>query len=330
MKRKKLSREFKIGVFGIAMIVALYFSINFIKSNRIFSSDQTFYAVFESADGLEVSAPVMAKGFKIGTVDHVKFDLERQDIIVTFSISKEYPIAMGSKVKIASNGLMGGQILEMNFVQNAQKYKSKDTIASVFEPGLMQLVGMEYTNLKDKIGVYAAKIEQIMDGMNGVLSQQNVANLSASMENLNTVTTDISSMVAHKKRNIESIISNLDSLSLSLKAIMPKVNSTVGNLEKASESMPALLFNATVAMGNLNALLGKIKNGEGSLGKVVNDEALYANLASATESLNLLLADIKENPKRYINIRVFGKSYEEKQADKAAKQADKDAKKNNK
>lgn len=331
MKKNKLSREFKVGAFGLAMIALLYFSINFIKSSRIFSNDQTFYAVFESADGLEVSAPVIARGFRIGTVEKVKFDLDRQDIIVTFSIQKEYPVGVGSKVKITSDGLMGGQVMELTFLTNPQKYKDKDTIPSVFEPSLMQMVGSEYSSIKDKLKIYAAKIELAIDGLNGVLSPENVANLNASMSNLNTITGDISSLVANKKQNIENIITNLDQLSKSLASVMPKVDSTVNNFAKASQELPLMLINANSALANLNEMLAKVKNGEGSLGKVVSDEELYANLAKATESLNLLLADVKENPKRYVNVTVFGKkTYEEKQADKAAKKADKEKAKANK
>ena len=74
--------------------------------------------------------------------------------------------------------------------------------------------------------------------------------------------------------------------------------------------------------------MAKINSGSGSVGNLISDEKLYKELAQASQNLSLLLADLKENPKRYINVTVFGKkSYDEKQADKAAKQAAKEAKK---
>lgn len=324
MKSKKLSREFKIGAFSIAMIALLYISINYIKSNRIFTSDLTFYAVFDSADGLEASAPVMAKGFRIGTVENVKFNLEKQNILVTLSIQKEYPIALGSKVKIASSGLMGGQIIELNFAQNAQKYANQDTLKSVFEPNLMQLVGTEYAGVKEKLKQYSIKIDQMLDGINGVLSEQNVAAFSGTMRNLEAVSANLNRVLNSKKGNIGSIIANLDSLSLALKSAMPGVNKTLDNFSIASEKLPSALANADSAIISLSAILAKIDNGEGTMGKLISNEELYDNLAAATQNMNVLLTDLKENPKRYVNITVFGKkTYEEKQADKAAKAADK-------
>jgi phospholipid/cholesterol/gamma-HCH transport system substrate-binding protein len=82
------------------------------------------------------------------------------------------------------------------------------------------------------------------------------------------------------------------------------------------------------AINEVNALLAKVNSGSGSIGNLVSDEKLYKELAQASQNLSLLLADLKENPKRYINVTVFGKkTYEEKQADKAAKAADKAKKK---
>ena len=82
------------------------------------------------------------------------------------------------------------------------------------------------------------------------------------------------------------------------------------------------------AIVEVNSLLAKFNSGNGTVGKLVSDEQLYARLADASQNLSALLADLKENPKRYINVTVFGKkSYDEKMADKAAKQADKEKKK---
>lgn len=60
-------------------------------------------------------------------------------------------------------------------------------------------------------------------------------------------------------------------------------------------------------MGNINDMMAKIEGGEGSLGKLVNDKALYNNLADASRELDLLLQDFRLNPKRYVNVSVFGK-----------------------
>ena len=65
MKKKKFSREARIGMFGIAMLLLLYLGINYIKSRDIFSRDNTYYAVYDNSDGIEASSPVTIKGFRV-------------------------------------------------------------------------------------------------------------------------------------------------------------------------------------------------------------------------------------------------------------------------
>ena len=71
-------------------------------------------------------------------------------------------------------------------------------------------------------------------------------------------------------------------------------------------------------MEKIDDMMAKIEGSEGSLGKLVNDKALYNNLADASRELDLLLQDFRLNPKRYVNVSVFGK----KQIDYAVPEED--------
>lgn len=304
--KKKLSREFKIGVFGIAMIALLYISINFIKSNRIFTSDKTFYAVFKTADGLEASAPVMTKGFRIGTVEKVEFDLYSQDIIVTFSVEKEYPLPSDSKVKITSSSILGGKIIEVLIGSNhGLPIPNKDTVQSVFEPSLFEMAGSEYVTLKDKLASFSTKIDNALTGLESALSPENMNNLKGSLANLNTVTGDVAQIIENRKQNLENMLKNLDALSNDLRKTMPDIQKTFANLSSASDSLPAIFTNVNGAIEQVNKIMSHVNSGEGNLGKLVQDEQLYNSMTQSLSDLSLLITDLKENPKKYINVVVF-------------------------
>ena len=123
--------------------------------------------------------------------------------------------------------------------------------------------------------------------------------------------------------NIDGFCATLNQNGAKLDSIITDINSVTKALndEKSGEKLAQ-------AINEINTLLAKVNSGSGSIGNLVSDEKLYKELAQASQNLSLLLADLKENPKRYINVTVFGtKSYEEKKADKEAKKADKEAKK---
>ncbi len=319
--KNKISREFKIGLFSILIIGGLYLSVNYINSNSIFSSNKTFYAVFNSADGLEASAPVITKGFRIGTVEKVEFNLQKQDITVKFSVLKEYPIAQGSTVKITTDGLMGGQIIELSFAPHTNAhYKDNDTIPSVFEPSIMQMASTEYSSIRKKLQYYDLKIDSLLTGLNGVVSPKNISALSKTFSNLENTTTNLNSLLERKTENIASIIENIDKLSTELAKVMPSFNHTMKNIAMATDSLPDLLTNGKNSFKELQILLQQINDADGNISKLIKDDKLYENLTVSMKNLSLLIDDVKTNPKKYINVTVFEKrTFEQKMKEKEAK-----------
>jgi len=55
----------------------------------------------------------------------------------------------------------------------------------------------------------------------------------------------------------------------------------------------------------METVLGRVERGEGTLGKLTRDDALYNNLNQAATNMNALVEDIRKNPKKYINLKVF-------------------------
>ena len=106
------------------------------------------------------------------------------------------------------------------------------------------------------------------------------------------------SLIASESSNIKKVIENLGKVS--------------NDFAQISDSLKDIKFNETIhrvnaSLDNANAILGKINSGEGTMGKLVNNDSLYLYLESASKDLDLLLIDFKENPKRYVHFSVFGK-----------------------
>lgn len=314
--KKGLSRQAKVGIFGLSLAILLYLGINFIKSKKLFSNDNTFYAEYNSANGIEVSSPVIIKGFKVGTVDGISFDIKKSTVIIQMSISGKYPIPNDSKAKISSTSLLGGKVIEITLGSATTDYEDGAHILPEEEQDLMEIAQSEYEKIKNMASTLLEQIDNALTGINGVLSKENVKNLSGTLENLNTISGNVNQLIASQRSNLEATISNLNSISTSLKNEIPKVGITLDNLNSLSTTLkndaPDLISNAATAIDNLNAILAKINKSEGTIGKLINDEEFYSNLNGVTGALTVLLEDLKENPKRYINISVFGGGNKEK------------------
>ena len=85
----------------------------------------------------------------------------------------------------------------------------------------------------------------------------------------------------------------------------------MANLEKSTKNLSNADIDGTVGqlrgtIERLNTAVEKIDSKDGSMGRLLNDNQLYDNLANTTRSLNILMDDIRVNPKRYVSISIFG------------------------
>lgn len=303
MKKKKLSREAWIGIYGVCMLLLLYLGINFIKSQDIFSRDNVYYAVYDNADDIAASSPVTIKGFRVGTVDRVWYDVPTGKVITEFSVKRDYPLPADSRAKIASASLMGATVIDLQLGNADRILADGDTVSSLIEPGLTQALG----DFKTKADTLLEQLSQALTGVNAVLSDRNVANLSALLAHANSIGGNLDRMVAG---DLNRTMTNLRSLSAELNTAAPKINRIVDRVENIADTMslavPPLMTNLAQTAEKLNAVMQAINEGQGSAGKLIYDRELYDNLTEASESLTLLLQDLKANPGRYIHISVFG------------------------
>lgn len=147
-----MKREVKIGIFGVTMIIAAWAGIRFLKGFDIFSRNSVYYAAYDQINGVQAASPIMMKGVKIGTVTGISFDPQRSDnVVLQFTIKRQYHIPTDSEAKIYSNGLMGGKAIEINY-GTARTYLQKgDTLRSVRERDLMDVAGSELDFFKQKV-----------------------------------------------------------------------------------------------------------------------------------------------------------------------------------
>lgn len=306
----KLSREVKTGILVLSGILAVIFGFSYLKSSSLFDNSSTYYAIYDNVGGLQTGTQVSINGLVVGNVTSIRFKNDQFKSIVTISVNEGYGFSKNSMAEIYDTGIIGGKGIQIIPVfDGATPAKSGDTLISSVKPGITDLVQEKLTPLQMKVEGAVTHADSLLMNVNDVLDAQTKLELRESIAGLNKL---VSSFQVSANALNEVLLTNKQELDSSIK----NVNTITTNFAELSKELAESDITATVSslkgtVANLNALLTKIEKGEGSLGKLANDEEFYNNISNASRELDLLLQDFRLNPKRYVNVSVFGKKQKE-------------------
>ena len=286
-------------MYALLIFLGAWAGIRFLSGADIFGRTHTYYVYYDNASGLQNASAVVIRGVKVGQVSNVAIaEDEPSKVAVTLAVSKDYAIPADSRAKVFSAGLMGGQAIELVIGSSAEMLEPGAKIAPLVEPGMIDMLTSEFGDIKEKLVSVLDNFNVTLNSLNGLVDSNN-ANISAAIANLNGVLADIEQ---------SDIVANLDSFTGTLKNNGEKIDSIVANVGNLTASLDEQQTGAKLAQSveQLNALLAKFNESDGTVGSLLNDKALYANLAEASNNLSLLLEDLKEHPKRYVHFSLFG------------------------
>ena len=310
----KISNETKVGALTSIAIAILFIGYSFLKGNNIFSSENTFYTEYDNVDGLAVSKPVLVSGFQIGRVSDLTLQPNGK-IRTEFKIKNEYDIPSNTVARIVSADLLGSKAIVFELGNSTTMARNGDPLLSDVQANLMEKV----EPLQKKIENLVVKLDSVLSGVNSVLDENfqrdfksSVHSISVSLKNLEKITGDVDGLMGAEKNRLSKILSNMESITMNFKNNNEKINSILANLDNLSDDLSkteikATVDNANQAMKDVMEITNKINTGEGSLSQLIHDEKLYNNLTNASESLDQLVKDLKENPGKYLKISIFGK-----------------------
>ena len=312
----KYSKEIKAGLIAVLAIVGFVFLFQFMKGKSFFVSDNIFYAKFDNVDGLQASNPISINGLKVGQVDKI-IPVTGKDgklhFVVKLLIDKIYGCSKNSTAEIFEPGIMSGKEMRVNLVyDNASFAKTGDTLKGTSQLSLMSNLSSQVGPVKDQLQSVLAKVDSTVAATNKILDEQNRREIKALLASLNQTVASFkqtsdntNKLISNNQKGIENVVSNANETMKSAKIAVDKYGNVAENIDV--KKLNVTVEKLSDVSNKLSSVIDGINNGQGSLGKLTKDEALYNNLNETSNNLNLLIKDLKENPKRYINISVFGK-----------------------
>ena len=311
----KISRLFWIGLIFVLSCITFIGGLLYLQEISIRKSNYTFNVLFDNIQGLNVGDQVDMLGKKIGKVSHSRIIGQKIAVELSIDNSFSFSIPVDSKIEVKSEGLIGSKFISISPGLNTKEFiLPGETVEGLREfdfaeitPGIVPLTQdlsafarrlkatlgeEEKDNIRltiHNIESLTAELDTFVYNYRNIISDNDKKNFQDFIKNLSGTVKDL-------KYGVNKEINKLDGMLDDLKKVTDKseeLSTTITELKKSSKSF-------AISTEKFNKILNKIDNGEGTMGKLVNDSALYENMNNLVNEMRTLVDDIKENPAKYM------------------------------
>lgn len=289
------AHHLRVGIFvllgGLTFMILLFL----LTDPALFRGRYVITTEVANAGGLRPGDPVQMRGVNVGRVRG--FTLQGDDVTIGLEIDGEWDIPQDSHARLTPTGLLGGRVVEVVPGESARALDDGDHLPGRAQAGVVGAAeGL------------TAQAETVMQRVESLLSEPTIEGVHGSVREMESLLRSLSELTRTQSREVARLTESLNRSARGLEAAaaggedvaraaaradsaLIRLNTASGRLSEASEA--------------LRTVLGRIERGEGTLGQLTTDDALYQNLNEAAQAVTRLADDIRTNPQRYVNLTVF-------------------------
>jgi len=293
---KTWSKNVKIGIAFLVSLGMIYFGLNFLKGVNVFQKQNSYIAVFDNVNNLNVSSPVLVNGYQVGLVNSISMmETDSMDLAVEIRLDKGFKVKKGSKLEFNADFLGSSSVNLLNNPYTTEFISPGDTIQGTRAVGLMDGVASvipKTDSIMSRLDIVSIALQTLATDSAWLST---IESMSGTMKQLQESSISLKNMMTELEKDLPHIAENLSDVSADFKKIS-------GNLSAIDIESTFKSVDSTVV--NLKHLSESLTSTDNSLGKLTQDTQLHDSLTSTINSATQLLQDIRENPEKYLSIRL--------------------------
>ena len=294
-------REMWVGVFVIVGILATLAILFVMTDAATFRGRYIITTFVPNAGGIRRGDPVQMRGVNVGRVQ--RFRMAPQGVAIRLEIEGEYDIPNDSHVELKSSGLLGGIVADIVPGESTTALKNGDKIAGKSEEAMM-----------DQTNRIAGQVETVLKRVDTLIDKDTVDNVHASSADLRKLLQQLNATVSDQRRELVTLNRSLRQSSEGIErasagiekvTTAPELDRTIKRLDTLTQRIDEVTGTLGRSSKSLESVMARVDRGEGTLGKLTKDDKLYNNLNEAAVNFSKLAEDIRKQPKKYINLKIF-------------------------
>ncbi len=292
--------EFKVGITVLTAVLVMIFGVIWLKEISLHDQKRVYLVAFPTTGGLAASDEVQVNGVRKGQVNGMRLAGDR--VVVDLELATDVPLTRDSRVSIRDVGMMGEKVIGIELHPTGGTYAKGDTVIGFYEPGMSEVMG-HVGETVDAITELATELRDMTRSIN------RDGQLAATVKDFAATSRELREMVVENRVQLTQTMKNFSDASATARSLTTdreaELRKALDHFSAAAENMDRLSGRLDSLRVTVQTLANHVNNGDGTIGKLVNDQRLYDELNSSVVSLKSLIEDIKKNPKRYFKVSVF-------------------------
>ncbi len=292
-------KEIQVGITVIVALVVLISGTLWFKQVRFSGGVDRYVVEFPTVGGLKSGDRVQVRGIRLGSVE--TFAIEGDVVRVHFWTRESADLRQDAKIVLTSQGIVGEMLMEILPGEGEAA-----PAGHIFQGRVLQDMNAMMNEGTETL----AEARQLTTEVTAFLKEMREGGrLTGMMDDTRNVMTTIEETTADIAPDVKSLVAALRATTLALHNTVAGPDSLLdGTLRGANAAMArvdSLTIQLTQATTLLTTVLTRLEAGEGSAGRLLHDDSLYAQAESTIVAMQDLIADMKERPKRYFHVSLF-------------------------
>jgi phospholipid/cholesterol/gamma-HCH transport system substrate-binding protein len=279
-----------LGLLTVVATFLFFWGLFYLLGTPLFRGGMDVTVLLNNGGGLKRSDPVQLQGVMVGNVRDVRLN-PAGGVLVGLRLDDGLSLPTDTRAVVRGD-VFGAHVVDLLPGSSMLRLSAGDTIRGGASPELSQIA----TDL-------SSRVESVLLSADALLSPQAVRDVHAT-----------ASVLPAGAQELRAAFAELALASAALRRTAERVegadtgtrlNSTLGEVEASARALTAAAGRMEESLGSFASVLGKIDNGNGTLGRLVNDTTMYSEMNQTLREMRALATDIRERPSRYITVRIF-------------------------
>jgi phospholipid/cholesterol/gamma-HCH transport system substrate-binding protein len=280
-----------VGLLTIVAAAIFFWGLFWMLGAPVFRGGMDVTLLLSDGGGLKRSDRVQVHGVQVGTVRDIHLRPEG-GVVVTLRLDRE-DLALPTDTRAAISGdVFGAHVVDLVPGSSGISISPGDTLQGVSSPQLSQIA----TDLSSRVESVLINADRLLSPAAVADVHETAAVLPQSAQELRAAFAELRLAAIALRRTAEGVESAETGAALT---------GAIGEVERSAQALTSAAGRLEESLGSFASVMEKIDNGNGTLGRLVNDGTMYDEMNNTLREMRALAADIRERPSRYINVRVF-------------------------